>query len=211
MYIDLTQRVEEHMPVYPGTPSPIIRKVNTFEKNGFVEHEMSLCSHIGTHMDAPAHMIEGGRTLDTYPMEHFLGKAYLIDIEKKEPTVKELRQKETELKSCKFVIFRTNWSKYWGKEKYFEGFPVPSLEVVKYLLEIGIKGFGIDTLSIDTSNTTTFENHKEILGKERTITENLMNLAHIQSSSFEIAMIPLKIKDSDGCWVRAFAKIEKPS
>jgi kynurenine formamidase len=207
MYIDLTQTIKENMPVYPGTKPPVIEKVNTFERDGFVEHKLSLYSHTGTHIDAPAHMIKNGKTLDSYDVECFLGKAYLIDLQNGEPRIESIRPLEKQLKQCRFILFRTNWSKYWEEEEYFTDFPVPSLELIHYLLTIGIKGFAIDAISIDKSDTTTFENHKAILGNEGIIVENVTHLDQIKQPFFEVGMLPLKVEASDGFCARAFARV----
>jgi kynurenine formamidase len=207
MYIDLTQTIKQNMPVYPGTKPPVIEKANTFEKDGFVEHKLSLYSHTGTHIDAPAHMIENGKTLDKYEIEDFLGRAYLMDLQHNIPDIKEIQYIEEELRKCKFILFRTKWSRYWGQESYFTGFPVPSLELIKYLLSLGVKGFCIDTISMDRSDTTTFENHKAILGKQGIIVENLTYLDQIKEPFFEVGMLPLRVENSDGFCARAFARV----
>ena len=68
------------MPVYPGTEPPILEEANTITRDGFAEKKLSLFSHTGTHMDAPAHMIPNGRTLDSYPVEEFFGRAVMLDL-----------------------------------------------------------------------------------------------------------------------------------
>lgn len=54
--IDLTHTIYENMPVYPGTDRPKLEIANTYEKNGFRETLLTMFSHTGTHMDAPAHL-----------------------------------------------------------------------------------------------------------------------------------------------------------
>lgn len=58
--IDLTHTIEENMPVYPGTEPPKIVEATTVEVEGFAEKLLTLFSHTGTHMDAPAHMLKRG-------------------------------------------------------------------------------------------------------------------------------------------------------
>ena len=78
--IDLTHDIKENMPVFPGTEQPFLKQANTIKKDGFKETLITMVSHTGTHIDAPAHMLLKGLHLDELPIEHFIGKALKIDI-----------------------------------------------------------------------------------------------------------------------------------
>ena len=73
--IDLSHIIEENMPVYPGTEPVKISPMSEMDRDGFVEKTIVLGSHVGTHMDAPAHVLAGGKTLDQLPIDHFAGSA----------------------------------------------------------------------------------------------------------------------------------------
>ena len=77
--IDLTHTIREHMPVFPGTEEPSLQTVSTCETDGFKETKISICTHVGTHADPPAHVWDGGTTLDQYDASQFIGKALVID------------------------------------------------------------------------------------------------------------------------------------
>jgi len=205
MIIELTQIMMAGMPVYPGTGAPLFHKVCTIEQDGFAEMQASLCSHTGTHIDAPSHMISGGKNLDDYPVSHFMGEAYLLDLTHGIPGLEELKARQDQLKGVEFIILRTDWSRYWGEPEYFSGFPVLPKEHVAWLLSMEIRGFGIDAISMDTVDSEDFENHLLILGAGCTITENLTHLDKVQKERFSIVMLPLRVKESDGFPCRAFA------
>ena len=63
-FIDLSVVVNEETPVYPGDPPIKIQPAGVFAKDGYNDHLVSIGTHVGTHMDAPLHMIDGGKTLD---------------------------------------------------------------------------------------------------------------------------------------------------
>jgi len=73
--IDLTHSISPNMPVYPGTEPPVFITGCSIDDISFLEKKITLYSHTGTHMDAPAHLIKGSKTLDLLPIEHFYGKA----------------------------------------------------------------------------------------------------------------------------------------
>ena len=76
---DLTHSISPDMPVYPGTEPPSLTVANTYERDMFKETLISMYSHTGTHIDPPAHIIEGRTTLDAFPASQFIGQALVID------------------------------------------------------------------------------------------------------------------------------------
>ena len=77
--LDLTHTISGEMPVYPGTEKPVLTTACTIETAGYRETLLHMYSHTGTHMDAPAHMIAHGRTLDSYGVEKFVGPGFVLD------------------------------------------------------------------------------------------------------------------------------------
>jgi len=73
-YIDLTHTFDAQMPVYPGDPIPEFTQVADLHKEGYTDYQIKTGMHVGTHMDAPLHMLEGGKRLSDIAVEKFLGK-----------------------------------------------------------------------------------------------------------------------------------------
>lgn len=205
---DLTHTIHSDMPVFPGTEQPIFEKANTLEKDGFQEAKITMYSHTGTHIDAPAHMLREGPYLDALNIEHFIGKAAILDFSCKNNGLIELGELvpyEDRIKNAEFIIIKTGWSKYWGEESYYEGYPSLSEESAKWLAKYSLKGIGIDAISIDDMKSTTFAVHKILLEKNIIIVENLTNLDSIASEHFVLSIMPLKSKNADGSPVRAIS------
>lgn len=205
---DLTHIIDSDMPVFPGTEQPILKKANTFEKDGFREAKITMYSHTGTHIDAPAHMLSTGPYLDNLNIEHFIGKATILDFSNgkiKIIDVDSLKHYEDKIKNVEFIIIKTGWSRYWGDKKYYEDFPSLSEESAKWLSGFNLKGIGIDTISIDDIKSTTFAVHKILMPKDIIIIENPTNLDSISNEYFILSIMPLKNKDADGSPVRAIS------
>ena len=205
---DLTHIIYSDMPVFPGTEQPIFEKANTLEKDGFQEAKITMYSHTGTHIDAPAHMMSDGPYLDNLDIEHFIGNATILDFSNREIKlidVDSLKPYAEKIKSVDFIIIKTGWSKYWGDKKYYEGFPSISEDSAKWLSQFNLKGIGIDAISIDDMDSTTFAVHKILMPKNIIIIENLTNLDSISNESFILSILPLKNKDADGSPVRAIS------
>lgn len=209
--IDLTHPISPNMPVYPGTKPPIFITRGSIDDVGFLEKQITLCSHTGTHMDAPAHLIKGSKTLDLLPIEHFYGKAFLLDttnIKNKTIGIKELDPHQDTIKQVEFLLIYTGWSQYWGTEKYFSDYPVLSSETVDWLSRFDLKGFGLDTISADRADTQDFYVHKALLQNNTIIIENLTNLEKVPCKQFIFICFPLGFEKADGSPVRAVALIE---
>ena len=209
--VDLTQTIEESMPVFPGTEKPRMLKANTVEEHGFAELKLTMYTHTGTHLDVPAHMVQGGRSLTSFSAEDFVGRAVLVDItklDKQEIAVEELMPYEALLKEADFLILNTGWSKFWGTPEYFVGFPALNEEAVDWLLRFKLKGIGIDAISIDAMETKDFAIHYKLFHRDMIVIENLTNLKEINKESFLFSCLPLKLKEADGSPIRAIALID---
>lgn len=83
--IDLSQPLFDGMDVYPGDPEVHIRQIHNLDKEGWRLRYLQLSSHIGTHVDAFAHMDEKGKTIDNIPLEKYIGKAVLVSVDQEFP------------------------------------------------------------------------------------------------------------------------------
>lgn len=212
--LDLSHVIEAGMPVYPGTEPPFVVPATTLAKDGFIEKKIMFYSHTGTHVDAPAHLITGGKTLDAFGLEHFLGTAIMIDVSPAaqaalaQPPVialSELLPYEQRLQDTDFVLLKTGWSQYWGTGRYYESFPALSAPAAEWLAGFRLKGVGVDTISIDEMDATEFTNHLIFLRRDIVIIENLTNLDDLSDRKAFFSCLPLKIADADGSPVRAVA------
>lgn len=209
--IDLTHVIHEDMQVYPGTEPPRLTQGNTIEKDGFRETALFMCSHTGTHMDTPAHMLEGGAELDRLPASTFCGKAAVIPC-KGRITMAEIEPYREIADKAEFIIFHTGQDKLWGKEEYFGDFPVPEAEVIRYAIASGKKGVGIDCMSVDPMNIDPtreeMPNHFMLFRAGKVIVENLCNLDQCSGRMVDFFALPLKYINADGAPVRAVAILE---
>ena len=206
--IDLTHIIDESMPVFPGTEPPVLNRKYTIEEHGFREAEITMFSHTGTHIDAPAHMLINGAALDELPVEKFIGKAMVINLgslSNKTIELKDIVSYKEKIKDVDFVIIRSDWDKYWGSEDYYKDFPALSDDAAKWISEFNLKGIGIDVISIDSMDSKNFNVLNILLNRGMIIIENLTNLSAIEKEFFILSVLPLKSKLADGSPVRAIA------
>ena len=75
--IDLSVPLTHRMPVYPGDPEVDIVEVQTMDKNSWNLRQMTITTHLGTHVNVPYHMVKDGKKLDDYQLDVFFGEAVI--------------------------------------------------------------------------------------------------------------------------------------
>lgn len=204
---DLTHTIKNDMPVYPGTEQPRLTTACTIEEAGYRETLLHMFSHTGTHMDAPAHMLPEGTTLDSYDAEKFTGTALVVDCRGQAAITLPLL-KGYDLTGVDFVLFCTGWDRKWGSDDYYEGFPCLTAEAAAYLAALPLKGVGEDSISLDPCDSVDFPNHITLMRADFVNMENLKGLDALLGRRFTFVTLPLKFENSDGCSCRAIAMEE---
>ena len=213
---DLTHRIETGMQTYPGDPAVTVTPAATVDADGYAVERVELGSHTGTHVDAPAHVIPDGRTLDEFDPEAFVFEAVRVDCRgfgAREAIPAALVPTGTDA-DC--VVFDTGWADHWGTPRYRDH-PYLAPEAGSACAEAGL-AVATDTLSPDPTppaegdagdagqagddTTTGAPVHEAVLGAGRPIVENLTGLGGLRR--FELRALPLALC-GDGAPVRAVA------
>ena len=204
--VDLTHPMLEGMPVFPGDPVPHIAPACTLTQDGIRLSALSMGSHTGTHMDAPAHVLPQGETLDAAAPGRFLGRGVVLDCRHYSSLIPAtvLDALEGALEAD-YLLLHTGWSRMWGKPGYFTSYPVPDAALAERLAVGGWKGIGIDAPNVDPAENTPLANHRVLLHSGKLIVENLCRLEQLPPKPFWFCALPLLWKGSDGAPVRALA------
>jgi arylformamidase len=205
--LDLSHYISADMPVYPGTEGPRLSQATTIAREGFAEKLITMYSHTGTHMDAPGHIVEGAATLDAFDVGHFVGEAALVDVSacRGHIDLHVIESRAEAIRAKDFLILRSGWSRLWGQAAYFEGFPVLTAEAADFIVSLGVRGLGLDMISVDVVNSVDFPIHRILFRAGLVVVENLDRLEALGSTPFLFSCLPLKMPASDGSPVRAVA------
>ena len=202
--IDLSHSMDEHTPCYPGDPEMTLETAKNIKEHGCDVTRISFGSHAGPHVDAPSHMIEGGKSLSDLGLSSFSGRAVKIGLNSD-------LNRFFQMDRVDGVILETGWGDYFSKPEvyYGPGRPVIPLWFVEALANKKIAFFGCDLPSVDQSGAAEKPVHMALLSKDIPIYENLANLDQLpENTPFMFMGFPLNIQGIDGSPVRAVAKID---
>ncbi len=193
-------------------------------------YNFATAEHGGTHLDAPIHFSESGQAVDEIPLKHLLGPAIKIDISKKaknspdykisvEDILEWEKREGMKIPDAAIVLFQTGYADYYPDKERYMGtaekgeaaladlhFPGLSAEAAEWLVNNRyIHAVGIDTPSIDFGQSSLFETHVILLGKNIPAFENLAKLDELPAHGFQIIALPMKIKGGSGAPLRIVA------
>ena len=209
--IDLSYPLGERTPIYPGSIGFSISDRSNIERDGKKTSKIILNTHIGTHIDAPAHVLLNAQTIDKIPLKKMMGKALILKLKKEGFQkdvygLKDLDEETEYINQVDILIIKVGNSKTaMSRERLFSKYPVPDSSVLKWIINHKIKCLGTDAISIDKTNSKTMENHKTLLRRKILLVEGLFNLEKIDCDIFYFMAIPINIKNGDGAPCRAFS------
>ena len=200
-FIDLSYPISNEMTTYPSDPNVTIVREKEIHLDRTLLHRFTMGTHTGTHLDAPAHIISGGKTLDNFPLSSFTGKTVKVDLN----SISELDKIDEKVDG---IIFDSNWYMRFKEPEIYFGSDRPEIPIylVKKVIEMGVKYFGCDLPSVDVSGSKDKPIHNALLQKNIIIYESLTNLNQLPMlTPFQFYGFPLPFVGLDGSPVRAVA------
>ncbi|GLU56149.1 cyclase family protein [Dyadobacter frigoris] len=213
-FIDLSHIIFDGLITYKGLPAPIIcdylsrekSKANYEEGTEFQIGKIEMVTNTGTYIDCPFHRFEDGKDLSEVEIDAF---ANLDAITVFVPDVLSIGAeyfKNLELRN-KAVMVRTDWSKHWNTDQYFEDHPFLTEDAAEYLRDGNVKLVGIDSHNIDDTRGKSRPVHTTLLGSEILIVEHLCNLDKLPHTNYQFSAVPPKFKGAGTFPVRAYATL----
>ena len=204
---DLSVPISGALPTYPGDPGIQIRNWSSFAKGDNANvSALSFGAHTGTHVDAPAHFIEGTKKVESLDLDVLIGEAEVIEL----PEDRRVIDKEFVAANCAAgtirVLFKSRNSAFWSSNDadFRTDFTYVDVGAAEWLVEHGMKLVGIDYLSVEKFGSKDHEVHRTLLSREVIILEGL-NLAAVPAGRYELICLPLRLRTDlgDGAPARA--------
>lgn len=201
IFYDISLPISEESPVWPGdTPVTVARgdslpMVTTF----------TLSSHAGTHVDAPAHFISGGTSVDRLPLDLLIGPAWVAHLPGPGPlTADQLSSAGIPEGPFRLLLRTDNSDRRAGRTGFDPDFVALAPDAAKALLARGVRLVGIDGPSVESyvaSSGGGAPVHHALLEAGVVIIENLA-LAGIAAGAYRLICLPLRLTGGDGAPAR---------
>ena len=233
--IDLTHAYNAQTIYWPNAPSTFkLEKLSYGKVEGgwfYSSFAYSSPEHGGTHLDAPIHFSEKGRTSDQIPLGQLIAPAVVIDISAKAKSNADYRLSVADVQQFEktngaiapgtIVLLRTDWSKRWPNKKTYMGddkpgvttnlhFPSYGVDAAKLLInDRKVGAIGVDAASIDYGASKDFMVHQIAGAANVPGFENLTSLDQLPAKGTVILALPMKIEGGSGGPLRAVALIPR--
>ncbi len=202
---DISLTVSPNLPTWPGDPRPELKLYESIDKGALYNATwISSSVHIGTHIDAPRHFINDGRTVEQVPLDVLMGPCYVAQLpDGVDAITSEVLERSEITSAMKRVLFGTRNSHLWtrGETSFDQDFVAITEDGAEWLVERGIQLVGIDYLSI-APYSDPIPTHVLLLGAGVVVLEGL-NLSNVMRGFYDLYCLPLKIAGSDGAPARA--------
>lgn len=201
--IDISLPISADMPTYPGTAPTQIHEVRSGSGTSVLS-EISLTSHVGTHIDAPSHSVPGALSIDALPLDHFYGSCRVLDLTQCGSSISADSLKLHNIQPGERVLFKTANS-LRGFDAFYDDYVYLEGSAAQYLSKLGVSLVGIDSLSIKQRGAKDNTAHTALLAKSIPILEGI-NLGEVDPGEYELIAFPLAFRGIDGSPVRAVLK-----
>lgn len=233
--IDLSHGYGKNTLYWPTSPTAFQKEELEYgvSEGGWFYSSYSVCTpeHGGTHLDAPIHFAEGGRSTEEIPLGDLIAPAVVVDVSSKAAQDRNYRltaediaafeSQHGEIAAGTIVLMRTDWSYHWPDAIAYLGddtpgdatklqFPGFGADATRLLAEERkVAMLGVDTASVDYGKSQDFIVHRIGAAQGVANLENLTNLDQLPPTGATILALPMKIEGGSGGPVRVVALVPK--
>ncbi len=207
--VDLSQDIYDGAPTFSPDPKTHIKAHLTIADLSYNMTEIIMSAHYGTHLDAPYHFFDNGRTVENLDVRKGLGLAHVLDFRHKKAReaidLVDFEPYKDKVGPGSRLIFNTGWDKVLPAPDYFGGQPYLTVELTTWLAEQGVACIALDTPTTYPANY--IDSHHSLLNAdaEVLIIEGLCGLDRLLGSEVILIALPLRIRGRDGSPCRAMA------
>ncbi|HEY3027566.1 MAG TPA: cyclase family protein [Pyrinomonadaceae bacterium] len=197
---DVSVPISARTPVYPGDPGIDIQQWSALAKGDSANVSfLHLGAHTATHVDAPAHFIDGTRKVSELALDVLIGPARVVEVPVESAEIDQDFVGNLDLKSVTRLLFKTRNSSFWADPDggFHKDFTYLTPRAADNLVAKGVRLVGIDYLSIEKFKSGTHETHLSLLSNSVVILEGL-NLRDVPAGDYELICLPLLIAEGTG-------------
>ncbi|MDP2953383.1 MAG: cyclase family protein [Chloroflexota bacterium] len=200
---DISLSLSSQVVTTPAVPAPAFLPYRSIAEGNIANAVMiSICSHTGTHVDAPRHFLDGGPTLDDVSLSTFVGRARVVELAVSRHITPADLESANLPAGLQRVLFKTRNSQFWEEDRFRPDYCAITAGAAQWLVERGLRLVGIDYLSVDPPGSGSFPTHHILLKGGVTPLEGL-DLRGVDPGDYTLICLPLRLSHGDGSPVRA--------
>ena len=205
-WIDVSVPLKNGMVHWPGDPAFNISQPRSLDRGDTVTlSHLDMGVHSGTHMDAPAHFVSGGKHIEDLPLDAVIGRARVIAIRSKR-RIEPAELKTHGIRRGERLLFKTaNSRRCWATNEFVEDFVYISPAAAEWLAERGVKTVGVDYLSVGGYKAGGRETHLALLGAGIWVIEGL-NLSAAKPGPVDLVCLPIRLIGAEGAPARVIVR-----
>jgi arylformamidase len=196
--IDITLPFTERLPVWPGDARVQIERTTDVA----TVSELRMSSHVGTHLDAPAHFFPQGRTVEQIPLETLIGPCWVADVSRAKVIASETLEQARIPAGVERLLLRTGNSGHALSSAFDKYYVALDASAGGWLLSRHIQLLGVDGPSADLFTAHDYPVHRLLLANKVVIVEYL-NLRDVKPGRYRLICLPLRYEGGDGAPARA--------
>ena len=204
--IDVSLPIGKDLLTWPGDPAVAVEPRKQISRGDPANvSELRIGTHTGTHVDPPAHFVEGASGIDRVPLDVLVGPALVADARGlRGPLGPEDLDSLGVPAGTQRVLLKSDNSELWRRlpTEFPSKYVCVSPEGAKWVVEAGIRLVGVDFLSVEQQEAPGHPTHVELLSNDVVIVEGL-DLGDVEPGRYTLTVLPLKIVDGDGGPARA--------
>lgn len=204
MIHDISVTISEEIVTWPGDPAVSLNRVASIEAGDVCNvTSAQMGVHTGTHIDAPFHFVQAGKTVEEIALETCYGPAIVVEVSGALISKESIEERIPA--GTKRVLFKTANSELWARQEreFDRDFIAIDSGCATYLVELGIELVGVDYLSVESFYAEEGNPvHKTLLEAGTVLLEGC-NLSRVETGEYTLAAFPLKLEGVDGSPCRA--------
>lgn len=200
--IDISWPITPDITTYRNKSDVQVLQNHSWETSAKRESQLACGMHTGTHVDAPAHFLESGLTVDQLDLNNLMGLAQVLELSAvKNNQITKLDLSNFEIATGAIILLKTNNS-YLAANSCFEpNFVYLDRSGAEYLASKKIKAVGVDYLGIER-NQPEHDTHKILFTAGVIIIEGL-RLAQVVAGSYQFICLPINMIGQEAALARA--------
>ncbi len=199
--IDISWPITPDMTTYKNTQEVMVQATHIFERDHIRKSSLIMGTHTGTHIDAPSHVLQQGKTVDQISMHRLIGTAAVLNLTDVEEVITRIDLEQFVLPKGIIILLKTHNSYVPETGPFKHKFTYVDADAAAYCVEQEVRALGIDYLGLER-NQPQHPAHT-ILAKHSIPVIEGLRLAHVDEGFYFCICLPLALIGLDAAPARA--------